>query len=499
MNLTQVPVDAYLTDGTVVQLTSAIACGEEGTVFDFPLDASLCAKVYHRAPAAEQVNKLTLMVSNPPDDPMLKQTPPHRSIAWPQTLIFQDPARSRCIGFLMPKMDLMRFGRLNLFLDENELRQQFRGSFTWEHSLYIARNISSLVAMLHGDGCCIGDIAERNFYAAPTGQVILLDCDSFQITDPVSQTIFRCPVGTDAYTAPELQGKHFRTIDRSPHTDTFALAVLLFELLMKGTHPYAARGPGVDHAPSTKDKIGKGLFPYPHPHSGVEAPPYAPPYQLLPPHLRALFEQCFVQGHKLPHDRPSALEWLKAFDRVLDKTQFSFQTCTSDPSHRYLSHLMNCPWCAHSSGTGYSVGERSVSRVRLSTSTGTSITITMPSEMSSGLEADASAASKSGNATERLDREAMVILVSSILKGEISVAEAAQQYGLTEADVENRRENVLLGAEAALRTRQNDENASNDMQINKLKQKIADLVLENDKLREALKSYRPISSEGVVV
>jgi hypothetical protein len=52
-----------------------------------------------------------------------------------------------------------------------------------------------------------------------------------------------------------------------------------------------------------------------------------------------------------------------------------------------------------------------------------------------------------------------------------------------------RREKFLGGAENALRTRPRDEEALKDEQIKKLKQKIGDLVLDNDILREALKPY----------
>ena len=80
-------------------------------------------------------------------------------------------------------------------------------------------------------------------------------------------------------------------------------------------------------------------------------------------------------------------------------------------------------------------------------------------------------------------------LVVSILKGETSVAEAARQHGLTVAEVEDWCEKFLLGAENALRSRPRDEEAIKDEQIKKLKQKIGDLVLDNDILREALKPY----------
>ena len=90
---------------------------------------------------------------------------------------------------------------------------------------------------------------------------------------------------------------------------------------------------------------------------------------------------------------------------------------------------------------------------------------------------------------ERWTAKRRVALVISIVKGETSVAEAARTHGLTVAEVEDWREKFLVGAENALRTRPKDEDAVKDEQIKKLKQKIGDLVLDNDILREALKPY----------
>ena len=94
------------------------------------------------------------------------------------------------------------------------------------------------------------------------------------------------------------------------------------------------------------------------------------------------------------------------------------------------------------------------------------------------------------DATEPIKRwtaKRRVALVVSILKGETSVAEAARQHGLTVAELEDWREKFLVRAENALRSRPKDEDAVKDEQIKKLKQKIGDLVLDNDILREALK------------
>src|SRR5665811_35881 len=56
-------------------------------------------------------------------------------------------------------------------------------------------------------------------------------------------------------------------------------------------------------------------------------------------------------------------------------------------------------------------------------------------------------------------------LIVSIIRGESSVQEAARKYGLTVAEVEDRREKFLSAAEDALRTRPRDEEAQKDGQI----------------------------------
>jgi transposase-like protein len=80
-----------------------------------------------------------------------------------------------------------------------------------------------------------------------------------------------------------------------------------------------------------------------------------------------------------------------------------------------------------------------------------------------------------------------VVLVVRTLKGATSVAEAARRHGFTVGEIEDWREKFLLGSENSLRSRPKDEDAVRDEQIKILKQKIGDLVLDNDILREALK------------
>jgi transposase-like protein len=83
-----------------------------------------------------------------------------------------------------------------------------------------------------------------------------------------------------------------------------------------------------------------------------------------------------------------------------------------------------------------------------------------------------------------------VALVLSILKGELSVAEGAQRHALSVAEIEEWKERFLGAAHNALRSKPRDEEGEKDEQIRRLKQKVGELVLDNDMLRDVLRGVR---------
>ena len=92
---------------------------------------------------------------------------------------------------------------------------------------------------------------------------------------------------------------------------------------------------------------------------------------------------------------------------------------------------------------------------------------------------------------ERWTAKRRTALILSILKGETSAAEAARKHGLRVAEVEEWKEKFLLAAENALKSRPKDEEGLKDAEAKKLKQKIGDLVMDMEILKEAVKPYRP--------
>jgi transposase-like protein len=95
---------------------------------------------------------------------------------------------------------------------------------------------------------------------------------------------------------------------------------------------------------------------------------------------------------------------------------------------------------------------------------------------------------------QRWTAKRRMTLVLSILKGETTAQEAARKHGLTVGEVEDWRDKFFVGAENALRSRPRDEDAGKDEQIKRLKQKVGELVLDIDILKEAnkLRPFEPL-------
>src|SRR6185437_4759592 len=79
-----------------------------------------------------------------------------------------------------------------------------------------------------------------NILISSSGLVAFIDCDSFQVKG--SDKYFFCEVGVPRYTPPELlKERSFENITRTINTDGFSLAVLIFQLLFLGRHPFAGK------------------------------------------------------------------------------------------------------------------------------------------------------------------------------------------------------------------------------------------------------------------
>ena len=82
------------------------------------------------------------------------------------------------------------------------------------HLLRTGQNLAKAVDAVHASNYIIGDLNYTNVFVSEEAQVTLIDTDSFQVSDPDTGGIYRCPVFTPDFTPPELQGDANTLIDR---------------------------------------------------------------------------------------------------------------------------------------------------------------------------------------------------------------------------------------------------------------------------------------------
>lgn len=320
--------------------TSILGYGGEARVYAVLEDATLAAKVYHKP---RDTHKLLAMLANPPENLMAGQG--RCSIAWPIDLL-RTVDGSDIVGFLMPRISGMH-SILEFY--NPKARRSNCPFFNYQYLHRTASNLAATVGALHASGYCIGDLNESNILVNDAAFVTLVDTDSFQVRNSNNGVVYRCLVGKPEFTPPELQGKSFTQLDRAIEHDLFGLAVLIFQLLMEGTHPFSGIFRSTGDPPSYPSRICAGHFCY----SRSRRVPCIPalialPFEILHPNLQQLFVDCFENGHNNPQMRPSAQAWQNA----LREAENALVICSVNVQHRYGNHLSNCPWCKRTLALG---------------------------------------------------------------------------------------------------------------------------------------------------
>ena len=312
--------------GSAYRLGAEVGSGGEGIIHAVVRRPELLAKVYRRPPSRYEIDKLDALVRAATPDLLSVAAWPTDSLKNPSGLV---------IGFVMPRV-LDARALYDLYGPRS--RVQHFPSADFRFLVHVAGNIARLFGTVHAAGFIIGDVNHGNILVRNDGTVAAVDCDSLQIGDG---SRFPCRVGTDLFVPPELLGKNFDSVRRTPNHDAFGLAVLIFHLLFMGRHPFAGRYLGLGEMPIEK-AIAECRFAYARDgnRTKMAPPPFTVPMTAIGPATGELFERAFhPDGRK--HGRPTPQDWI----RVLDALNASLSTCASVPWHQYPPSLRSCPWC----------------------------------------------------------------------------------------------------------------------------------------------------------
>ena len=330
-----------LYDGTgqPIVMHHPVGHGKEGTVYLVQNAPSIVAKIFHQQPPPDSTQqKLLTMIANPLPQPHTR----YFSIAWPISIITRTKRSTVPVGYTMPAILADDYHEIGAYFNparRRELAIARDKPYTYLHLLNMAHNVCLATAHIHSHQHLVGDFNSRNILANHRGRIAIIDTDSFQIHDHKRSTDFLSNVGTPEYTPPSMQGIDFDQQLRTQQDDLFSLAVLIYQLIVQGQHPYNGIYATDDprHPVNIADRIR--LQPFVH---------YAKPQQGYTPPLHAHYlwtriplKRLFRTAFNNPHTRVPASTWADA----IETATANMSQCRLNPFHYYFGKP--CTWCRY--------------------------------------------------------------------------------------------------------------------------------------------------------
>jgi len=313
--------------GYQVSLGSLIGKGGEGSVYRITASPDNVAKIYHGPLSHDREEKLWAITS--------VATPEVRAVcAWPSCQLLMGKSLQ---GFMMPFMPNRH--ELHVLHGPKSRKAKFPDA-SYGFLVHVAWNISRAFAVLHAENIMVGDVNDRGIMIGHDGTVRIIDCDSFQFATSTKQ--FLCDVGTPGFTPPELQGRHLRSLRRTPDHDNFGLAVIIFLLLFMGRHPFAGRYEKGQIEPEVAIKEYRYAYSCQANRTLMAPPPNTIAIdRAVNQSVAHLFERAFGPPAGSQSQRPTALDWAKA----LASLRSDLTVCQFNRAHEYVTALKICPWC----------------------------------------------------------------------------------------------------------------------------------------------------------
>lgn len=277
-----------------MQLGGLLGEGGEGSVYAIEGAENQVVKIFHKSHrTTHRKAKLEILV---------ERALCAEGIGFPTGLIAN--AEGAFVGYSMPRA-------LGKELQATIMRPaRFRRVYpNWTRADLVDVCISFLekVEYLHSLNILLGDINPKNLMVNEQKDVWIIDADSWQVEG------YPCPVGTAMFTAPSITGDYANSL-RTVEEERFAVATMLFMILITGQFPYARAGAdGGDFA--TLIREGKFAFQFKG-ASNRDQPEgkWKFMWSHLPPRVKSLFWNTFQKDGGSRYDRrPTASEWLAVF------------------------------------------------------------------------------------------------------------------------------------------------------------------------------------------
>lgn len=249
-------------------------------------------------------------------------------IAWPLATI---EASGKPLGIALPFVGDDGDVSLDWWVERPLLAKLPKFKDALSSRILLLKNLAGIIADLHASGIAVVDLKPSNIIVRNNLSVVLLDTDSFGVRDPGGK--LHKPTHVSAsYIAPEAYSAGLDVGSLWHEQDQYAFAVIAFQVLNFGVHPYQCRltSDAPVGADTNDDKAKHGLYAYGLSPHAKALPVQASVHASWPTQLRLLFDRALTE----PKARPLMNEWRDALGAILESKSLS--RCAAfpdDPTH----------------------------------------------------------------------------------------------------------------------------------------------------------------------
>lgn len=206
-----------------VKLVKAGPSGGEGSIYFTDL-SDFVAKIYKQDKLDKsKLEKIKLMLTKKIECD---------GVCFPVACLFN--VKNEFVGYLMKKAHGKELQKC-VFIPK--LLAKIFPDWQKKDTVQLCITILNKIKYLHDRNVILGDINPNNILVVSPLEVYFVDTDSYQIEG------YPCPVGTINFTAPEIQRKpSFGSFLRTIENERFAVATLLFMIMLPGKPPYSLQG-----------------------------------------------------------------------------------------------------------------------------------------------------------------------------------------------------------------------------------------------------------------
>ncbi|HID66315.1 MAG TPA: hypothetical protein EYP32_05755 [Aquificaceae bacterium] len=226
-------------------------------------------------------------------------------------------------GFLMNYIELKKAISLKNFIEEKY--KDYKRWNDWFVKLYVAKKFIDIIKELHRIGIIVGDLNPKNIFIKSNGEVVILDCDSMQLT--YKGRVYPLDAILRDIAPPEVIKYGAKGV--SIKSDVFSAAIHVYRILMKGFSPFQFRS-SIPEDRNTIIMTGKNIFNNPYPPAGL------PPLEALGPYLLDVLPRCLEVD---PNKRP----FLDELSTALYFTILDLRVCSN--GHITVPYLKKCYIC----------------------------------------------------------------------------------------------------------------------------------------------------------